>query len=132
MALDIYTEHIITHATTPHNYGGLKGVLGVDVDNPTCGDELTIYIKIKNDTVEETTFTGVCCALSTASASLFTDYIRNKTITELKSITPGDIYTLFGVPIAPVRSNCVLLVYLALEKWLKSQDAKDYDHVVQS
>mgnify|MGYP001567982975 CR=1 FL=1 len=125
MVLDIYSEHIITHATSPHNYGGIKGVLGVVVDNPTCGDELTLYIQTKNGIVEAAGFTGVCCALSTASASLFTDYIRNKTITELKSITPGDIYTLFGVPVAPVRSNCVLLVYLALEKWLRAEDTKD-------
>lgn len=124
MAFDIYKEHIISHATMPHNFCELVDVFGVAAYNPTCGDELTLYIKIKEGAVERAAFTGVCCALSTASASLFTDYIKNKKVHELRGITPGDVYTLFGVPVAPVRSNCVLLVYLALEKWLVTQDTK--------
>ena len=132
MTFDIYRDHIIDHATRPHNFGQLTDVFGIQVDNPTCGDELTLYIQIKEDNVEKVMFTGICCALSTASASLVTDYISKKAISELKSITPGDIYNLFGVPVSASRSNCVLLIYLALEKWLALEDSKEAPAMVQS
>jgi nitrogen fixation protein NifU and related proteins len=124
MSFDIYAEYIMSHATKPHNNKVMDGVVGVHADNPVCGDELMLYIKKENDILKEATFTGVCCALSTASASIFTDYLRGKKIVELKSLSPGDLYDLFGITVAPSRSNCVLLVYRALENWLIEEDSK--------
>jgi NifU-like protein involved in Fe-S cluster formation len=62
---------------------------------------------------------GLSCALSCAGGSLCTDYFKNKTLPELKLITPGNIYELFNISINPNRANCVLLAYKALQLFLK-------------
>lgn len=70
-------------------------------------------------------FTGEGCAISKASASLFTEEIKNKTITELKAIKSQEVLDLLGVPLSPTRAKCALLIHQVLQKgltmWSKSQ-----------
>ncbi len=124
MSFDIYSEHIMGHALAPKNFGELKDALRVHVDNPNCGDDLTLYLKYVDGKVEAVSFMGPCCALATASASIFLESLKDKKLEELRRITPGDVYTLFVVPVTPARSGCVLLVYTALEKLLLKMPTK--------
>jgi nitrogen fixation NifU-like protein len=119
MDIELYTEHVLEHARRPNNNKKLEKVFFAKVDNPVCGDELTLYLDVKNDIVCEASFEVSGCALSCASGSLCTDFFNGKTLSELRLITPGDIYTLFMIPINPNRTNCVLLTYSALQEYLK-------------
>ncbi len=69
--------------------------------------------------VKEVAFTGEGCAISKASASLFTEEIKNKTLTELKAIKPQFVLDLISVPLSPTRTKCALLIYQILQKALK-------------
>lgn len=121
MSHELYSDFLLEHARTPYNR--------VAIDNPThhtsivnegCSDTIELYLKIENTCVVDVGFMGNLCALSTASASLFTEYLKGKTLTELRLITPGVLYSLLHVTITESRTNCVLLCYAALQKILKT------------
>jgi nitrogen fixation protein NifU and related proteins len=116
---DIYKTHIIEHSIKPRNYGPIDGAHVCSIHNNSCGDSLNLYVVVNGFYVENVSFTGECCALATASASLFTQYIKGKKIDELRQILPKDIYDLVGITVSPQRAGCVLLPYTALQKYLE-------------
>lgn len=119
MDQDIYSEYILEHARHPHNKKVMDPyTVRTTLQNEGCADELTAYLYIKNNTVQEATFSGVGCAISTAAASLFSTHIQGKTVTVLQAMVPGEVYTLLGVTIHPMRSRCALLMYEAVQKAL--------------
>ncbi|OGY92261.1 MAG: hypothetical protein A3H70_03405 [Candidatus Komeilibacteria bacterium RIFCSPLOWO2_02_FULL_48_11] len=71
--------------------------------------------------IADAKFTGTACAISTASASLFTEFLKNKTCAELEAINENAIYELLGAEINPGRVKCALLPLMALEVILKNK-----------
>jgi nitrogen fixation protein NifU and related proteins len=119
---DIYSELLLQHARTPENYG-VQDVCSctITVHNEGCADTLTLYVTVNEESmITDVSFSGTLCALSTASASLYTEYIKGKTIQELKLLTPASVYELVHIPINPMRTRCVLLCYDALQKTLNT------------
>lgn len=113
-------DHIFEHARQPKNKGVLTdATVHTLVRNPMCGDELTLFLDTKNKMIVGVMFENVGCAISTASASLVTEYLKGKSLTEAKLMTPGDVYTLLTFEITPSRTDCALLVYKALQESLK-------------
>ena len=106
---EIYKENIIDHYKHPHNKGEIDHTNKHRELNPTCGDELTIYLNIKDHKIENVSFTGHGCAISQASVSMLTDKLKGMTVEEAKNITKDDIFTLLGIPISYVRMKCALL-----------------------
>ena len=88
----LYKELIIKHASNPCNFGSLKSdaVRSTGI-NPLCGDKLEIYISTHKDTIEKIRFEGVGCAISVASASMLTEILKDKSITEAKKIASSFI-----------------------------------------
>lgn len=113
---ELYQQNIIDHYKNPHNKGVLSDFsMQSKAFNPTCGDKLSLYIKLgKDNIVQNVSFEGDGCAISIASASMLTEYMKGKTIDNLKLVTPGNIYDMLGVQISPARVNCALLAYKAL------------------
>ncbi|OIO31803.1 hypothetical protein AUJ44_03875 [Candidatus Nomurabacteria bacterium CG1_02_47_685] len=123
MEEELYKENILDHYHNPRHYGAL-----VDFDlkgkkrNTTCGDELTLYLKLNdNGVIADVGFEGEGCALSRAAASLLVEKISGANIGDVRLLTPGDVYTLLGWKVGPSRSACVLLGYGALERILKEK-----------
>lgn len=115
----LYRDIILEHWQHPQNYGVVKNPdIDVEENNPFCGDIIRLTIKLEKDKVKEVTFTGEGCAISKASASLFTEEIKNKTLAELKAIKPQFVLDLIGVPLSPTRAKCALLIYQILQKGL--------------
>lgn len=116
----LYRDIILDHWQHPQNYGVLKNP---DIDaeeyNPYCGDRIRLTIKLEKDKVKDIAFTAEGCAISKASASLFTQELKGKTIQELKAIKPQFALNLLGVPLSPTRAKCALLIYQVLQKGLK-------------
>lgn len=75
----IYTELIMEHSTSKHNKRKLDHA---DVyekgHNPSCGDEITLELKMNGDIIEDLAFTGQGCAISQASTSMMIDLIKGK------------------------------------------------------
>ena len=116
---DIYREEILEHYRHPQNFGAVKKKThSVSASNPLCGDNITIELRVQAGKVNDVGFTGSGCALSTASASLFTEWLRGKDLAQLKKVKDAKLFKLIEVPITPVRHQCVLLPLHALKRSL--------------
>lgn len=82
---DLYQSVILDHNRSPRNFGSLDDAdRSADGYNPLCGDKLTLQLKLdENDRVIDIRFSGMGCAISTASASLMTEFARGKTKAEI-------------------------------------------------
>ncbi len=106
---ELYSDHILEHAIRPKNRGECSHCSAGTLRNAGCTDELTFFLDIQNGVIQNAMFTGTLCALSTASASLFSEYIKNKSVDEVRAMLPHNVYSLLCVTITPMRSRCALL-----------------------
>lgn len=117
---EIYKQNILDHYKYPHH----KGVLDLcnvhaNATNRNCGDELTLYLNIKDKKIIGATFDGDGCAISIAGASMLMDRLAGMSLEAARTLTEADIFALFGVPIGPARATCALLAYSALQEALQ-------------
>lgn len=110
--LDLY-KHPLNKAV-PKNY-----TLKQKATNPLCGDEVEIFLTIKNKRISEIGWQGAGCAISQAATSLTTDAVKNKTQSEMATLTPENVLEWLQLPkLNPTRLRCALLCYEALKKAL--------------
>jgi nitrogen fixation protein NifU and related proteins len=77
------SEKIKEHFRNPQNVGEIENAEGIGaVNNPVCGDTTKLYLKIKDGVVEDAKFLSFGCALTIASASVFTEKIKSKEISK--------------------------------------------------
>lgn len=77
---DLYQATIVEHDRAPRNAGSLADAThGATVDNPLCGDVVTVHARIVDGVVRELRFEGRGCALSRAAASIMTTMVRDHT-----------------------------------------------------
>ena len=117
---DIYREEILEQYRNPRNFGTLKKPShSASAFNALCGDSTTLHLRVDaKDIVEDVAFEGSGCALSIASASLFTEWMKGKNIKLVQKTGELQIQKLIKAPITPARLHCVLLPYAALQKAL--------------
>ena len=119
---EIYQEFIIELYKNPLNFGKIDDAdYKAQIYNPTCGDMITLFLKVKDGVITDARFTGKGCAISQASASLFTDYLKGKKLEEVSGITKDDVLELLKIDLSknPTRMRCALLPYEAMKKALK-------------
>lgn len=131
----LYQEAILEHYKRPHNHGALAGAT-VEQEglNPSCGDELTLYLRLDKDKVTNVAFTGAGCAISQASASLMTEAVKGKTAAEALELARqfkamlhgqppdaklGELKVLQGVAKLHARVKCATLAWVTLERALE-------------
>jgi nitrogen fixation NifU-like protein len=115
---NLYRDFILEHYRSPHNRGVLEPHdLHFADSNPTCGDELSMTIRLDaaKQRVADVAHDGRGCAISQASASIFTDELRGMSLDELRDIDPREVVENLGVPIGPARLKCALLSYKVLQ-----------------
>jgi nitrogen fixation NifU-like protein len=136
---DLYQQVILDHNRRPRNRGKLPNANRVaHGDNPSCGDQCNVYIRLEGDKVAEISFDGSGCAISQASASLMTTQVKGKTAAEVKQlydefheiVTTGkepeeisDIAAFAGVHTFPARIKCATLSWHATLNALKGDSA---------
>ena len=119
---ELYQEFIIELYKNPLNFGKIEGAdYSAEIYNSTCGDMIRIYVKAEGGVVKDAKFIGKGCAISQASSSLFTGFIKGKTVDSLAEISKEDILKLIKVNLEknPSRMRCALLPLEALRKALK-------------
>jgi nitrogen fixation NifU-like protein len=139
---DLYQEVILDHSRHPHNYHPLAGAdRKAEGYNPLCGDQVTVYLKMAGDTIEDVSFEGNGCAISKSSASVMTDIVKGKSKAEAQalfekfhhlitdkttpSIQEDDKLAVFsGVSAFPTRVKCAVLAWHTLRSALDSKNAK--------
>jgi nitrogen fixation NifU-like protein len=84
---ELYNDMILEHGRKPRNFRALgEGSTHVEGYNPLCGDRFTVYLKSNGDVIEDVSFQGKGCAISTASASIMTQLVKGKTRAEAEAM----------------------------------------------
>jgi nitrogen fixation protein NifU and related proteins len=134
----LYQELILDHNRSPRNYGELADATRrANGHNPSCGDTLTVWVKLDGDVIADVSFTGSGCAISKASASLMTQAVKGKSSGEADALFEkvhglltgrrtagndgpalGRLEALAGVSRFPTRVKCATLAWHALRSAL--------------
>ena len=128
----LYQEVILDHYKRPHHKGLVAGDIQVHHINPSCGDEITLSLKVVDDEVSNLTWDGVGCSISQASVSIMSDLLIGKKIGQASSVLDSfvdmmqskgqnegdeavleDGVALAGVSKYPARIKCALLGWMA-------------------
>jgi nitrogen fixation protein NifU and related proteins len=122
---EVYQEFIIELYKNPLNFGKLENAdYRADIYNTACGDMIELFLKVQNGIVADAKFIGKGCAISQASASLFTGFLKGRRISDLGGIRKEDALALLKIDLSknPTRMKCALLPLEALRKALKKKD----------
>jgi nitrogen fixation NifU-like protein len=136
---ELYQEIILDHSKRPRNFGLLPDATAtVKGDNPSCGDEVELMVRLSPQTIEALKFTGHGCAICMASASLMTVKMRGKSRQEAQILVDafrhmltgpesgeplsdfGDLLVFSAVRRFPQRVKCATLAWRALEQALST------------
>ena len=120
----MYSEKVLDHFRSPRNVGEIEDADGVgSVGNPVCGDMMSIYIKVKDDKIEDIKFRTFGCGAAIATTSMTTELAKGKTLDEAMTITRKDVADeLGGLP--PVKMHCSNLAADALHEAIKDYRGK--------
>ncbi|MBS3963657.1 MAG: SUF system NifU family Fe-S cluster assembly protein [Methylomonas sp.] len=137
---DLYQEVIFDHNRSPRNFRTMDDAnRRVDGFNPLCGDKVTLFLKIDDHVIQDASFQGSGCAISTASVSLMTEIIKGKSEAEATTLFQqfhemttgktenidlqaiGKLAVLAGVREYPARVKCATLAWHTLDAALKNQ-----------
>lgn len=120
---EIYQEFIIELFKNPLNFGEIESDYKAEVYNAACGDRIILFLKVHDGRIVNATHTGKGCAISQASASLFTEQIKGKSIEDVKKLGKEDVLKLIKIDLSknPTRIRCALLPLDALKKALKTE-----------
>ncbi|MGB9959725.1 MAG: Fe-S cluster assembly scaffold protein NifU [Candidatus Bathyarchaeales archaeon] len=125
----MYSEKVMEHFRNPRNMGEIKDADGVGtVGNPVCGDMMAIYIKVKDNRIEDIKFKTFGCGAAIATSSMITELAKGKALEEALKITRKDVAdALEGLP--PVKMHCSNLaadaLKAAIEDYYKKQKSKE-------
>ena len=115
----LYSEKVMDHFRNPRNVGYMADADGVgEVGNAKCGDIMTIYLKIRDDIIEDVSFETFGCGSAIASSSMATELIKGKPVAEAMQLTNKAVAeALDGLP--PVKMHCSVLAEEAIKSALK-------------
>lgn len=135
----IYTELIREHSNNKFNKRELADKTHSELGhNPSCGDEITLNLKIEDGKIKDASYEGVGCAISQASASMMVDVVKGKSLEEAKNLAQTfikmikkeitdekelekleDAIVLQNISNLPARVKCAVLAWHTLDKILK-------------
>jgi len=139
---ELYQQVILDHNKKPRNFRKLEAPSHTaEGYNPLCGDQMTVYLNIAGDQVEDVAFEGSGCAISKASASMMTQAVKGKSKGEAEALfrefhsmvtgelneeieqnSLGNLKIFAGVREFPVRVKCATLPWHTLHAALNKQD----------
>lgn len=125
-----YSEKVMDHYRNPRNVGKIDDADAVgSAGSLACGDQLKIYLKIKDGIVTDAKFQTFGCGSAVASSSILTEMIIGKPVSEVRKITNKDIADqLEGLP--PEKMHCSVMGYEALEDALQGyEDYQDLEDI---
>lgn len=134
---DLYKDIIIEYSQNPRHFGEPEGCdIHEEGVNRSCGDEVTLHLKVENGHIAKAGFTGKGCSISTASAEMLSTFVIGLTVEEAKGLihefkgmvtenrdphfpeAMEDLEALRGVVQYPIRVKCATLSWNTLEQAL--------------
>ena len=140
---ELYQSIILDHNRAPRNFRPMEGeARSAEGRNPLCGDQLTVWLRVEGDRIEDASFVGQGCAISKASASIMTAAVKGRSHAEAMAlferfhdlvtghgpgagVSPRDSIAAFaGVARFPVRVKCASLAWHAMRAALGPAQAQ--------
>lgn len=138
---ELYQQVILDHNKKPRNFHKLEGANhSAEGFNPLCGDHLTVYLSLDDETVKEISFEGSGCAISKAAASMMTQAVKGKTKEQVEQLFSsfhnmvtsdlneddasarlGNLRVFAGVREFPVRVKCATLPWHTMHAALNNE-----------
>lgn len=127
----LYTETVMDHFMHPRNVGSIENADGVgEVGNAKCGDIMKMYLKIRDNVIEDVKFETFGCGSAIASSSVATEMVKGKTIEEALAVTNKQVVdALGGLP--AYKLHCSVLAEEAIKSAVKDYYDRNgiaYDH----
>ncbi len=135
---ELYQSVILDHNRAPRNFRKLEDASAhAEGRNPLCGDVYEVWLKLEGDRIVDASFQGQGCAISKASASLMTQSVKGKTVTEARALfdgfhalvtegeagrVPAKLEVFQGVRAFPIRVKCATLSWHAMKAALEQRD----------
>ena len=139
---ELYQEILLEHNNRPRNFRVLPDAnRQADGYNPLCGDRITLYLRIEDDTIADAAFQGIGCAISRATASMLTQSVKGQTLDQVAQLFDGfhtmltvpggevdydalgDLEMLAGVAAYPTRIKCAILPWHTLNAAIAGQES---------
>ena len=125
-----YSEKVLDHYENPRNVGKMDitdptvgtGMVGA----PACGDVMKLQIKVENDVITDAKFKTYGCGSAIASSSLLTEWVKGRTLEEVKDIKNTDIVEELNLP--PVKIHCSVLAEDSIRAAIKDYENKNVVH----
>ena len=125
-----YSEKVLDHYENPRNVGKMDmkdptvgtGMVGA----PACGDVMKLQIKVNGGVIEDAKFKTYGCGSAIASSSLLTEWVKGRTLDEVKDIKNTDIVEELNLP--PVKIHCSVLAEDAIRSAIKDYESKERVH----
>ena len=141
---ELYQDVILEHNRSPRNYRAMSDADGTaEGNNPLCGDQVTVWVRMDGDRIGDVSFQGAGCAISRASASLMTAAVKGKTRAETEALfarfhrlvtgalptgeaeTLGKLAVFSGVSQFPIRVKCASLAWHTLRSALETNTSQE-------
>ena len=120
----MYSDMVMEHFKNPRNIGSITDADGVGSEgNPVCGDIMKIYIKVKDNRIEDAKFQTFGCGAAIATSSMVTEMVKGKTIEEALVISNKAVAeALGGLP--ATKMHCSNLAADALHRAIEDYKNK--------
>jgi nitrogen fixation protein NifU and related proteins len=133
--MDLYAENILDHFKNPRHCGeDPEATILHKESNPSCGDDLSLFITLADDRMTDFCWNGQGCAISQASMSLLSETLIGKTLPEIDALSPADVLALLSVPVGPSRMKCALLSLFTVQNAIRiyrHQDALSFTELLE-
>ena len=132
---NLYKQVILYHSKHPRNNGDIENSYKLEMLNPSCGDKITVSVKLVDDIIDDIKFSGIGCSISMASASMLTEELKGLTVesanvkikdflnmimgTEFNEENLEDSIALQNISQLPARVKCATLAWKITEKILE-------------
>lgn len=115
---DLYQELILDHHKRPRNFGSLAGANHhAEGKNPLCGDQLEIDVQVNGNQIVDLKFHGSGCAISTAAASMMTEAVKGKSLSDAESLFQQYHAVVTGTQEADTEALGKLSVFAAMSEF---------------
>ncbi|MDK8240333.1 Fe-S cluster assembly sulfur transfer protein SufU [Gemella morbillorum] len=132
---NLYKQVILDHSKHPRNNGDIENSYKLEMLNPSCGDKITVSVKLVDDIIDDIKFSGIGCSISMASASMLTEELKGLSVqkanekihdflnmimgTEFNEENLEDSIALQNISQLPARVKCATLAWKITEKILE-------------
>lgn len=115
-----YREKILDHYKNPRNAGVLENAdCAAHYDNPLCGDAVDVFVKQRDNRIEDVRFQAEGCAISIAASSMLSEKVKGVSRARALKLSENDMIALLGIPLTVSRIKCGTLGLIALQSALK-------------